>query len=159
MYNPASSEGPHAWRPGTLKNGNRSGDLSLVRRCGGGTRAGRSCRGPAMANGRCRMHGGKSTGPRTVEGRKRCRAAPLIHGRRSAAVVDERRRAAAIVREIMQRTVTLGKQADECIRAAGKARFNRPPRRESVTSREEPAAKAAEPVVTSSSKSLACLTD
>lgn len=37
-----------------------------------------------MPNGRCRMHGGASTGPRTAEGRKRCRAAPWKHGRRAA---------------------------------------------------------------------------
>ncbi len=30
-----------------------------------------------MANGRCRMHGGLSTGPRTTEGRERCRRARL----------------------------------------------------------------------------------
>ncbi|SFM90629.1 hypothetical protein SAMN05192568_10742 [Methylobacterium pseudosasicola] len=38
-----------------------------------------------MPNGRCRMHGGASTGPRTPEGRERARKAPLTHGRRSAA--------------------------------------------------------------------------
>ena len=31
-------------------------------RCGAKTRAGTSCKSPAMKNGRCRMHGGKSTG-------------------------------------------------------------------------------------------------
>jgi hypothetical protein len=31
-------------------------------RCGARTRRGDSCEGPAMANGRCRFHGGKSTG-------------------------------------------------------------------------------------------------
>jgi hypothetical protein len=38
-----------------------------------------------MANGRCRMHGGKSTGPRTQEGRERCRRAKWKHGAFSAA--------------------------------------------------------------------------
>ncbi|MGH1592289.1 HGGxSTG domain-containing protein (plasmid) [Methylobacterium phyllosphaerae] len=38
-----------------------------------------------MPNGRCRMHGGASTGARTPEGRERARRAPLTHGRRSAA--------------------------------------------------------------------------
>lgn len=28
--------------------------------CGAGTRAGGTCRQPAMKNGRCRLHGGKS---------------------------------------------------------------------------------------------------
>ena len=32
------------------------------RRCGAKTRKGTPCRSPAMPNGRCRMHGGKSTG-------------------------------------------------------------------------------------------------
>jgi uncharacterized protein YjcR len=31
-------------------------------RCGAKTRAGTPCRKPAMANGRCRLHGGLSTG-------------------------------------------------------------------------------------------------
>ena len=34
------------------------------------------CKGPAMASGRCRMHGGASTGPRTPEGLQRIRKAP-----------------------------------------------------------------------------------
>lgn len=37
-------------------------------RCGARTRSGNPCKGPAMRNGRCRMHGGASTGPRTAEG-------------------------------------------------------------------------------------------
>ncbi len=32
-------------------------------RCGAKTRKGTPCKSPAMKNGRCRMHGGKSTGP------------------------------------------------------------------------------------------------
>jgi len=31
-------------------------------RCGAKTRQGRACQSPAMKNGRCRMHGGKSSG-------------------------------------------------------------------------------------------------
>jgi hypothetical protein len=37
-----------------------------------------------MRNGRCRLHGGKSTGPRTEEGRARIRAARTRHGLYSA---------------------------------------------------------------------------
>jgi len=29
-------------------------------------RTGKACHQPAMKNGRCRLHGGKSTGPRTI---------------------------------------------------------------------------------------------
>jgi hypothetical protein len=53
-------------------------------RCGARTRSGGLCRSPAMANGRCRMHGGKSTGPRTAEGLERMRRAKTIHGLYSA---------------------------------------------------------------------------
>ena len=52
-------------------------------RCGARCRSGRPCVAPAVwlpgaskpRNGRCRMHGGLSTGPRTAEGRARVRAA------------------------------------------------------------------------------------
>ena len=37
-----------------------------------------------MPNGRCRLHGGKSTGPRTARGIECIRAARTIHGRYSA---------------------------------------------------------------------------
>lgn len=38
-------------------------------KCEAQTRAGPPCRAPAMANGRCRMHGGLATGPKTKKGR------------------------------------------------------------------------------------------
>lgn len=34
-----------------------------------------------MKNGRCRLHGGKSTGPRTREGLERMRQSKLKHGK------------------------------------------------------------------------------
>ena len=37
-----------------------------------------------MLNGRCRMHGGKSTGPQTADGVAAIRAARTIHGGYSA---------------------------------------------------------------------------
>jgi hypothetical protein len=41
-------------------------------RCGAYARStGQPCQAKALANGRCRLHGGLSTGPRTVAGRKR----------------------------------------------------------------------------------------
>ncbi len=46
---------------------------------------GLGCRAPAMANGRCRMHGGRSTGPRTPEGLARLAAAHTKHGNDGAA--------------------------------------------------------------------------
>jgi hypothetical protein len=49
--------------------------------------------GRAMANGRCRLHGGKSTGPRTPEGAERARQAALRHGFYTAEAKIERRNA------------------------------------------------------------------
>jgi hypothetical protein len=41
-------------------------------RCGARSkRTGKPCRAAAMPNGRCKVHGGKSTGPRTLEGLER----------------------------------------------------------------------------------------
>ena len=72
--------GQDPMRRGRLRNGNRPGDPAAAPRCGARTRGGGPCRGPAMANGRCRMHGGASTGPRTAEGLERLRAARTRHG-------------------------------------------------------------------------------
>jgi hypothetical protein len=36
---------------------------------------GQPCQAPAMENGRCKLHGGLSTGPRTPEGKERWRKA------------------------------------------------------------------------------------
>jgi hypothetical protein len=65
-------------------------------KCGARCRDGTRCQAPAVwdrerdrpRNGRCRMHGGLSTGPRTEEGKRRSREGARLGGRRSA----ERRR-------------------------------------------------------------------
>lgn len=67
-------------------------------RCGARTRKGGLCQQPAMANGRCRLHGGKSTGPRTREGLDKCKKAPWKHGLYSAEALAERKR----FRQIME---------------------------------------------------------
>jgi hypothetical protein len=67
-------------RTGPLRNGNARGDPNSAPRCGAHNRAGCACRAPAMANGRCRVHGGKSTGPTTAEGMAKVRAARSVHG-------------------------------------------------------------------------------
>src|ERR1039458_9007186 len=56
-------------------------NLGLALRCGARTRGGCPCRAPAIHGKlRCRMHGGRSTGPRTAEGMARLRAARTVHG-------------------------------------------------------------------------------
>ena len=81
---------PHERRRERLKNGNCPGDLSAVKKCGAKTRVGAICRCPAMRNGRCRLHGGLSTGPKTPEGRQRIRLALLKHGRYTKEAEQER---------------------------------------------------------------------
>lgn len=118
-------EAPHAWRQhGWLKNDNTPGNLALVKRCGAQTRAGSPCRSPAMANRRCRMHGGKSTGARTAEGLQRSRKAPIKHGLRSAAVVTKRRHMIGEVRAIILKTSALLREADDYIRKSRKTKNN-----------------------------------
>jgi len=60
-------------------------------KCGARTRAGGSCRQPAMKNGRCRLHGGKSKSGKE-HGRYR-------HGGRTKEAMEMRRRFAELVRE------------------------------------------------------------
>jgi len=96
---------PHAGRSpgrGRLLNGNRVGNPDNAPRCGARTRSGTPCKGPAMPNGRCRMHGGPSTGPRTPEGKARCAAANRKHGRRSQTAMQERREARATLRMVRE---------------------------------------------------------
>lgn len=52
-------------------------------RCNAKTRSGAKCKSFPMKNGRCRMHGGKSTGPKTKEGLERSRRANFKHGKYS----------------------------------------------------------------------------
>jgi hypothetical protein len=87
-------------RRGQLKNGNPAGDYMAAPRCGAHTRMGHSCRQPAMANGRCRFHGGLSTGPRTAEGLRNARTARFVHGGRTAEIIDLRAYAARNARRM-----------------------------------------------------------
>lgn len=60
------------------------------RRCGAKTRAGGACQNPAIGGrNRCKLHGGRSTGPRTAAGRARVAAANTKHGRRSRAHLEK----------------------------------------------------------------------
>ena len=88
---------PQAKPMGTLRNGNPRGNPNAAPRCGAKTRIGCPCRSPAMKNGRCRMHGGASTGP-SADGRARIAAARTIHGGRSAAIRALDRGIAAVKR-------------------------------------------------------------
>ena len=59
-------------------------------------RTGQQCRAPAISGKtKCRFHGGKSTGPKTPEGRQRCAQARTVHGRETTVMRMERSLASA----------------------------------------------------------------
>jgi len=70
-------------------------------RCLAKTRKGTPCQNPAVKDkSRCRMHGGKSPGPRTAEGKARVVAANTKHGQRSKAHVEKVRYINAEIKRI-----------------------------------------------------------
>jgi len=83
--NKKQSDNPHASYP-----------FANVPKCGAKTRKGAPCKNPAMKNGRCRLHGGLSTGPKTPEGRARC--GNWKHGYYSRAEKKQRK----VIRELLQ---------------------------------------------------------
>ncbi|MFM9841334.1 MAG: HGGxSTG domain-containing protein [Dongiaceae bacterium] len=87
-------------RRGWLRHGNRPGDYAKAPRCGARTRIGGCCRQPAMRNGRCRMQGGLSTGPRSAEGLARSRRARWKHGFCSTEIRTLRRNTAQTARNL-----------------------------------------------------------
>ena len=80
-------------------------------RCGARRRDGERCRGAAMANGRCRMHGGPSTGPRTPEGLERSRRSNWKHGHYSAEAKQVRREARQQYR-LLRQLIAAGNEDD-----------------------------------------------
>src|SRR5262249_38967418 len=66
--------------------------MHLSQRCGARTRSGIPCRSPAMANGRCRMHGGLSPG--APKGNRNA----FKHGRYTADAIANRREIAMLLR-------------------------------------------------------------
>jgi hypothetical protein len=85
---------------GLLKNGNPRGNPANSPRCGAKTRAGSVCRQPAMKNGRCRLHGGKSPGAPRGE-----RNGNYRHGLRTIDAVKDRCYAAAL-RDLIRRLMS-----------------------------------------------------
>jgi len=55
-----------------------------------------------MKNGRCRLHGGLSTGPKTLEGIERIRRAVTKHGRYTKAARAERSEFRELIRKARQ---------------------------------------------------------
>ena len=64
-------------------------------------RTGQQCRSAALKEKtKCRFHGGRSTGPRTDEGRQRCAEAKTVHGRETRKARTERSVALAKIAEL-----------------------------------------------------------
>jgi hypothetical protein len=72
--------------------------LAVHPKCGAKCRTGEPCKNPSMKNGRCRMHGGKSTG------------APIKHGQRTKAAAAQKREDRGLIMAL--RRVSLLGEAD-----------------------------------------------
>jgi hypothetical protein len=72
--------------------------MHLSPRCLARTRARTQCQSPAMPNGRCRMHGGKSPG--APQGNSRA----LKHGRFTAEHIAAGRHFSKLIREMLRPT-------------------------------------------------------
>ena len=71
-------------------------------RCLAKTRRGTKCLSAAYKhNGRCRLHGGLSTGARTPEGLQRISEANIKHGRQTKDKLAAQRHAAKVGRRVM----------------------------------------------------------
>src|ERR1700716_3485871 len=78
-------------------------DMHRAKRCGAKTRSGKPCLSPAMANGRCRMHGGPSPGApkgnRNAFKHGRYTAEAIANGRQLSAMLATMKALAAEVTE------------------------------------------------------------
>jgi len=72
------------------------GHISCLQCSAQSKRTGLQCKAPAISGkSKCRFHGGKSTGPKTPEGRQRCAQARTAHGRETSTMRTERSLATA----------------------------------------------------------------
>lgn len=81
----------YAQRTIYLRNGVRQGNPNQnAPRCGAKAKStGKPCLGMAIRDKkRCRLHGGKSTGPITHNGKEKCRHVKLIHGLYSCYMIE-----------------------------------------------------------------------
>jgi hypothetical protein len=105
-----------------LKNNNPVADLTKAPRCGAKTRRGTPCQCPGMSNGRCRLHGGLSTGPKTLEGIERIRQAVTKHGRYSKRARVERQQYRKLLQHWREMLVAIsGNDNEPCFEAGNEA--------------------------------------
>ena len=71
-------------------------------RCEARTRRGTLCKRPgAKKNGRCKLHGGRSTGPKTEDGLARLTASKTTHGRTTKPERAKAKRRAEVGRAVL----------------------------------------------------------
>ena len=72
--------------------------------CGAKTRRGTECQRPAnKRNGRCQLQGGRSTGPKSAEGRAKIAAANLRHGEFTQAKIAKYKEDAKVAKRLRDR--------------------------------------------------------
>ena len=81
-----------------MKNKNCKNPHAKSKKCGARTRAGGSCQQPAMPNGRCRLHGGKT--PKGIQN-------ALKHGKYTKEVKQ--------TRKFLREMVNLLRKAAQCV--------------------------------------------
>ena len=83
------------WRFGTNWPGQR---------CGAKTRRGTPCQRPARkVNGKCRLHGGRSSGPKTQEGLAKIAVGNTTTGLHTKAMITKRKEDAEIAKRLRDR--------------------------------------------------------
>jgi hypothetical protein len=65
-----------------------------------------------MPNGRCRLHGGLSTGPKTSEGLERSRKANWKHGRYSQKAIGQRQLIGKLLRKTKELIISIDNSLD-----------------------------------------------
>jgi hypothetical protein len=79
------------------------GKIICIRCTAKSTRSGQQCRRPALQaskSAKCQFHGGRSTGPKTVEGRARIAAAQFKHGQETQEARSARSAASLRLRQL-----------------------------------------------------------
>ena len=83
------------------------------RYCGARTRSGRPCRNSPIRNrARCKLHGGRSTGPRTAEGRARSSQNRRLHGRYTRKAIQEEQESHELLRRCREFLAELATQRE-----------------------------------------------
>ena len=87
-----------------------SSKARMVLRCQAlSKRSQKQCRGPACrGKAKCKFHGGRSTGAKTEEGRRRCAEARTVHGQDTLLMRQAQRESMGRIRAVVDLAVTHG---------------------------------------------------